>query len=96
MAARGPNISNVPLTSARRVVLRGPGATELALTVNGEAVTVQVPPRRTLLDTLREPERRFATSSSSRSTRRSSSGLSSTVMQPSWLAWCWISGFIDP
>ena len=54
MAARGPNISNVPLTSARRVVLRGPGATELALTVNGEAVTVQVPPRRTLLDTLRE------------------------------------------
>jgi len=54
MAARGPNISNVPLTSARRVVLRGPGATELALTVNGQAVTVQVPPRRTLLDTLRE------------------------------------------
>jgi xanthine dehydrogenase YagT iron-sulfur-binding subunit len=35
-------------------VLRGPGATDISLTVNGEAVTVQVAPRRTLLDTLRE------------------------------------------
>jgi aerobic-type carbon monoxide dehydrogenase small subunit (CoxS/CutS family) len=35
-------------------VLRGPGATDLALTVNGEPVAVRVAPRRTLLDTLRE------------------------------------------
>jgi len=55
MAAGRPNISNVPsLTSSGRAVLRGPGATEVALVVNGEAVTVQVAPRRTLLDTLRE------------------------------------------
>src|SRR5438034_10234158 len=55
MAAGRPNISNVPsLTSSGRAVLRGPGATEVALVVNGEAVTAQVAPRRTLLDTLRE------------------------------------------
>jgi len=35
-------------------VLRGPAAIPVALNVNGEAVTVRVPPRRTLLDTLRE------------------------------------------
>jgi aerobic-type carbon monoxide dehydrogenase small subunit (CoxS/CutS family) len=35
-------------------VLRGPGATDLALTVNGEAVVVRAAPRRTLLDALRE------------------------------------------
>jgi xanthine dehydrogenase YagT iron-sulfur-binding subunit len=35
-------------------VLRGPGAAEVALTVNGEPVTVLAAPRRTLLDTLRE------------------------------------------
>ena len=35
-------------------MLRGPGATDIALTVNGEAVTVHSAPRRTLLDTLRE------------------------------------------
>jgi len=35
-------------------VLRGPGAIDLGLTVNGEAVRVHVPPRRTLLDTLRQ------------------------------------------
>jgi aerobic-type carbon monoxide dehydrogenase small subunit (CoxS/CutS family) len=35
-------------------VLRGPGAADVALTVNGDALTVRVPPRRTLLDTLRE------------------------------------------
>ncbi len=32
----------------------GPGAIDVALEVNGEAVTVHVPPHRTLLDTLRE------------------------------------------
>src|SRR6266567_2502557 len=32
----------------------GPGAVDVALTVNGDAVTVHVPPHRTLLDTLRE------------------------------------------
>jgi aerobic-type carbon monoxide dehydrogenase small subunit (CoxS/CutS family) len=35
-------------------VLRGPGAIDIGLTVNGEAVRVHVPPRRTLLDTLRQ------------------------------------------
>jgi xanthine dehydrogenase YagT iron-sulfur-binding subunit len=35
-------------------VLRGPGATDIALDVNGQAVSVHAPPRRTLLDTLRE------------------------------------------
>jgi aerobic-type carbon monoxide dehydrogenase small subunit (CoxS/CutS family) len=35
-------------------VLRGPGPTDVALTVNGKAVTVRAAPRRTLLDTLRE------------------------------------------
>ncbi len=35
-------------------MLRGPAAIPVALNVNGEAVTVRVPPRRTLLDTLRE------------------------------------------
>ena len=43
-----------PITSADRAALRGPGATDIALTVNGEAVTVRGAPRRTLLDTLRE------------------------------------------
>lgn len=32
----------------------GPGAVDVALEVNGNAVTVHVPPHRTLLDTLRE------------------------------------------
>src|SRR5438477_11956181 len=32
----------------------GPGAVDVAFTVNGDAVTVHVPPHRTLLDTLRE------------------------------------------
>jgi len=31
----------------------GPGAVDVAFTVNGDAVTVHVPPHRTLLDTLR-------------------------------------------
>ena len=35
-------------------MLRGPGAIDIGLTVNGEAVGVHVPPRRTLLDTLRQ------------------------------------------
>jgi len=35
-------------------VLRGPGETDIALTVNGASVTVRAAPRRTLLDTLRE------------------------------------------
>lgn len=35
-------------------MLRGPGAVDVAFTVNGEAVAVRVAPRRTLLDTLRE------------------------------------------
>ena len=35
-------------------MLRGPGATDVALVVNGESVTVRAAPRRTLLDTLRE------------------------------------------
>ena len=35
-------------------MLRGPGATDIALTVNGEPITVRAAPRRTLLDTLRE------------------------------------------
>ena len=43
-----------PLTSAGRAVLRGPGAIDISLTVNGEQVTVRAAPRRTLLDTLRE------------------------------------------
>lgn len=34
--------------------LSGPGAVDVALKVNGDAVTVHVPPHRTLLDTLRE------------------------------------------
>jgi xanthine dehydrogenase YagT iron-sulfur-binding subunit len=54
MAARRSSISNVPLTSTGRAVLRGPGAADVSLLVNGEAVTVQTAPRRTLLDTLRE------------------------------------------
>jgi len=32
----------------------GPGAVDVALEVNGDGVTVHVPPHRTLLDTLRE------------------------------------------
>jgi xanthine dehydrogenase YagT iron-sulfur-binding subunit len=43
-----------PLTSAGRAALRGPGAIDVALVVNGESVTVRAAPRRTLLDTLRE------------------------------------------
>ena len=43
-----------PLTSAGRVVLRGPDATDITLTVNAESYTVRAAPRRTLLDTLRE------------------------------------------
>ena len=43
-----------PITSADRAALRGPGATDIALTVNGEAVTVRGAPRRRLLDTLRQ------------------------------------------
>src|SRR5207253_6592651 len=39
---------------AGRVVLRGPGETDIALTVNGASMTVRAAPRRTLLDTLRE------------------------------------------
>ncbi len=35
-------------------MLRGPGAIDISLTVNGEQVTVRAAPRRTLLDTLRE------------------------------------------
>lgn len=35
-------------------MLRGPGAADVALVVNGESVTVHMAPRRTLLDTLRE------------------------------------------
>jgi len=35
-------------------VPRGPGETDIALTVNGASVTVRSAPRRTLLDTLRE------------------------------------------
>jgi aerobic-type carbon monoxide dehydrogenase small subunit (CoxS/CutS family) len=35
-------------------VLRGPEPTDIALVVNGQHTTVRVPPRRTLLDTLRE------------------------------------------
>ena len=42
------------LTSAGRSALRGPGDTDIALTVNGAAVMVRAAPRRTLLDTLRE------------------------------------------
>ena len=34
--------------------LIGPGAVDIAFEVNGDAVTVHVPPHRTLLDTLRE------------------------------------------
>ena len=34
--------------------LIGPGAVDVALVVNGDGVTVRVPPHRTLLDTLRE------------------------------------------
>ena len=40
--------------AADGAVLRGPEAIPVALNVNGEAVTVRVPPRRTLLDALRE------------------------------------------
>jgi xanthine dehydrogenase YagT iron-sulfur-binding subunit len=43
-----------PLTSAGRAALRGPGATDVALVVNGESFVVRAAPRRTLLDTLRE------------------------------------------
>ena len=35
-------------------MLRGPGAVDVALVVNGDSVTVRAAPRRTLLDTLRE------------------------------------------
>lgn len=35
-------------------MLRGPGETDIALTVNGAQVKVRAAPRRTLLDTLRE------------------------------------------
>ena len=45
----------MPLTkTVRGAVLRGPGVIDIALDVNGDAFTVRVPPRRTLLDTLRE------------------------------------------
>src|SRR2546428_8582158 len=40
--------------AADGAVLRGPEAIPVALNVNGEAVTVRVPPRRTVVDTLRE------------------------------------------
>jgi len=43
-----------PLTAAGRVVLRGPDATDITLTVNGASFAVHAAPRRTLLDTLRE------------------------------------------
>ena len=43
-----------PTRSSDGAVLRGPGAIDIGLTVNGEAVRVHVPPRRTLLDTLRQ------------------------------------------
>jgi aerobic-type carbon monoxide dehydrogenase small subunit (CoxS/CutS family) len=43
-----------PAHSIDGAVLRGPDAIDLSLTVNGEAVRVHVPPRRTLLDTLRQ------------------------------------------
>ena len=46
----------VPLARLNSVSssLRGPRPSEVALRVNGETVSVIVPPRRTLLDTLRE------------------------------------------
>ncbi len=40
---------------AERSETVGPGPTDLALEVNGDAVTVRVSPRETLLDTLRGP-----------------------------------------
>jgi len=42
------------MTSAGRVVLRGPGDADVAFTVNGAPVRLRAAPRRTLLDTLRE------------------------------------------
>jgi xanthine dehydrogenase YagT iron-sulfur-binding subunit len=43
-----------PIASAGRTALRGPEPADVALTVNGEPVTVRAAPRRTLLDALRE------------------------------------------
>jgi len=40
---------------AERSEASGPGPVDISLTVNGDAVTVHVPPRHTLLDTLRGP-----------------------------------------
>jgi len=40
---------------AERSETSGPGPVDVSLTVNGDAVTVHVPPRQTLLDTLRGP-----------------------------------------
>lgn len=40
---------------AERSETSGPGPVDVSLTVNGGAVTVHVPPRQTLLDTLRGP-----------------------------------------
>lgn len=39
----------------QRSELIGPGPVDVSLEVNGDAVTVRVPPRETLLDTLRGP-----------------------------------------
>ena len=39
----------------QRSELVGPGPVDVSLEVNGDAVTVRVPPRETLLDTLRGP-----------------------------------------
>jgi xanthine dehydrogenase YagT iron-sulfur-binding subunit len=40
---------------AERSASAGPGPVDVSLTVNGDAVTVRVPPRDTLLDALRGP-----------------------------------------
>ena len=40
---------------AERSATVGPGPVDVAFEVNGDAVTVRVPPRQTLLDTLRGP-----------------------------------------
>lgn len=40
---------------AERSEIIGPGPVDISITVNGDAVTVHVPPRHTLLDTLRGP-----------------------------------------
>ena len=43
-----------PTIDRRGAALRGPSAVDVALEVNGGRVVVHVPPRRTLLDALRE------------------------------------------